>query len=208
MCLPVKKFLNYIYKPTTMRKHFYHLFIFSFISFSFISCKKDPTKNATLPAASQEGKNTIGFTINGEVWVPYAKCAAFSNPCREISARYGTSGGASPEGIGFSFFRVRNSVESSLIISSAFATITSVGEKIDSIDVSFDLGNSGVNGNNGYFTGPLSGSKFYISKIDSSARIISGDFVFILLEQNGSGKTITLKDGRFDFKFNACKCSN
>ena len=192
-----------------MKPNFSFSIILLLITYLFFAgCKKDPTKNATLPAARQEGRNTIGFTINGEVWVPYAKCAAFSNPCREISARYGASGGAAPNGIDFGFERIRNGKMSYLLISSPFATITSIGEKVDSIDVSFDLGNSGVNGNNGYFTGPLLGSKFYISKIDSSARIISGDFVFILLEQNGSGKTITLKDGRFDFKFNACKCSN
>lgn len=56
-------------------------------------CKKDLAKNATLPPATQEGKNTVGFTVNGEVWVPYAKCESFSNPCREISAHYGASGG-------------------------------------------------------------------------------------------------------------------
>ena len=189
-----------------MRKHFYHLFIFSLISFSFIGCKKDPTKNATLPAASQEGKNTIGFTINGEVWVPYAKCASFSNPCREITARYGASGGAAPNGIDFGFERIRNGKMSYLLISSPFATITSIGEKVDSIGVSFRAENT--TGNDGYFTGPLIGSKFYVDKIDFTAQIISGEFEFILLEQNGSGNTITLKDGRFDFKFNACKCSN
>lgn len=44
------------------------------------SCKKDPIKNAVLPPATQEGKNTVGFTINSEVWVPYYKCQSFSNP--------------------------------------------------------------------------------------------------------------------------------
>lgn len=182
------------------------LLILCFSLLCFAKCRKDKIPAAVLPLATQEGKNTIGFTINNEVWVPYAKCAAFSNPCGEVSARYGSSGGASANGIGFSFFRVRNGKESSLIISSAFATITSVGEKIDSISVAYLSEN--MNGNNGYFEGPLNGSKFYITKFDSLAQIISGEFELILLEQNGSGKTITLKDGRFDFKFNACKCSN
>jgi hypothetical protein len=169
-------------------------------------CNKESVSNPTLPPATQEGKNTVGFTINGEVWVPYAKCAAFTNPCREISVRYGAAGGASPNGIAFSFFRIKNDRESSLIISSPFATITSPGEKVDSIGVTF-LSES-LNGNNGYFRGPLSGSKFIITKIDHQNQIISGEFEFILLEQNGSGNTITLNNGRFDFKFNACKCSN
>ena len=73
---------------------------------------------------------------------------------------------------------MRNNLESSLIISSSFAPITSVGEKIVSIGVTFLSEN--MNGNNGYFRGPLNGSKFYITKIDSSNEIISGEFEFVL----------------------------
>lgn len=178
------------------------LLLFSLI---FTTCKKDLTKNATLPPATQEGKNTIGFTIDGEVWVPYYNCRFMGNPCGELQASYGTMGGASQNGIGFSFTRVKNGKTSSLIFSSPFATITSIGEKIDSIGITFLAEN--MNGNNGYFTGPLSGSKFIITKFDSSSEVISGEFQFILLEQNGSGKRLVLKDGRFDFKFNECKCS-
>ena len=211
MFMYYQKNFSYItfYKPTTMRKHFYHLFIFSLISFSFIGCKKDPTKNATLPAASQEGKNTIGFTINGEVWVPYEKCAAFSNPCREITARYGTSGGAAPNGIDFGFTRRRNGLNTTsylLITSSGVGTITTIGNKIDSVYVNFTAENS--IGNNDTYSGGLPGSNFIITKVDQQDQIISGKFEFILRENNGSGRTITLKDGRFDFKFNACHCSN
>lgn len=63
-------------------------------------------------------------------------------------------------------------------------------------------------GNNDKYAYPQPGSKFVITKIDHQNQIISGEFEFILREQNGSGKEITLKDGRFDFKFNACKCSS
>ena len=174
--------------------------------FCFSKCKKEhnPTKNATLPAITQEGKNTIGFTIDGAVWVPYAVCGAFRNPCEEILARYGESGGAAPNGIDFGFARQRNGTQSSLLISSPFSTITSIGEKIDSIGVTFFAENH--SGNNGYFIGSLPGSKFIITKIDFSTQIISGEFEFILID--GTGTKIILKDGRFDFKFNTCKCSN
>ena len=186
-------------------KIYFPIFFLLITSLFFNGCKKDPTKDAKLPPITQEGKNTVGFTINDEVWVPYAKCSAFSNPCKEVSARYGASGGAAPNGIDFGFERIRNGKMSYLLISSPFVTITSVGEKIDSIGVSFTAENS--TGNDGYFTGPLSGSKFLITRIDFSTQIISGEFEFILRENNGSGNTITIKDGRFDFKFNACKCS-
>ena len=55
-------------------------------------CKKDPTSNAKLPPATQEGRNTVGFMIDDEVWVPYYKCRFMGDPCGEISARYGEFG--------------------------------------------------------------------------------------------------------------------
>jgi hypothetical protein len=173
------------------------------------SCKKqkDPTKNAQLPPATQEGKNTVGFTIDGEVWVPYARCGFGQDPSGEISARYGATGGAAPHGIGFQFSRFRNNKSSSLTIFNwQGTTTTTIGEKIDSIGITFRNENS--SGNNDRYTYPLPGSKFIITKLDKQNQIISGEFEFILTEQNGSGKTIILKEGRFDFKFNACKCSN
>lgn len=139
--------------------------------------------------------------------MPYYKCQSFSNPCGEILARYGASGGAAPNGIDFGFTKIRGSKSSSLTISSSgLGTITTVGNKIDSIGVNF----TGENwtGNTDTYSGILPGSKFVITKFDKQAQIISGEFEFILNEDNRSGRSITLKDGRFDFKFNACKCSN
>ena len=168
------------------------------------SCKKDPTKNAMLPPATQEGKNTVGFTMNGEVWVPYSKCQAFSNPCEEI---YGASGGATPNRIDFGFTRIRGSKSSHLTISSTgYGTITSVGNKIDSIGVTYRP-EDWASGNSEMYRGIHFGGKFIITKFDKLNQIISGEFELVLLEQNGSGRTITLKDGRFDLKFNACTCS-
>ena len=176
----------------------------------FTACKKDPTKNAKLPPITQEGKNTVGFTINGEVWVPYYKCRFMGDPCGEILARYGESGGAAPNGIDFGFGREKGGkLSSSLTISSAgTGTITSMGDKIDSIGVTYD---DNELSNDGYFIGPLSGSKFIITNIDFQNQIISGQFELILRERKNDGtvtsNSIVLKDGRFDFRFNACKCS-
>lgn len=129
------------------------------------------------------------------------------DPCREYSARYGVSGGAAPNGIDFQFARVNGGKSSTLSIPSALiSTITSAGDKTDSIGVDFQREN--WSGNSGIFGSPLLGSKFIITKIDFQNRIISEEFDLILLEQNGSGKIIELKDGRLDFKFNAYKCSN
>lgn len=174
------------------------------------SCKKNnaPATNAVLPPATQEGKNTVGFTINGEVWVPYYKCGLGKDPCGEYSATYSTPL-AAPNAIGFQFTRERDGKSSTLTFSSSgIGTITIPGNKIDSIAIDFQDEN--WSGNTGIYRGPFvaANNKLLITKVDLQNHIISGEFEFVLLEQNGSGKTITLKDGRFDFKFNACKCSN
>lgn len=46
------------------------LLLFLTSLFIFSRCKKDNPPPAVLPAATQEGKNNVGFTLNGEVWVP------------------------------------------------------------------------------------------------------------------------------------------
>ena len=184
------------------------LLLFAAVLTLSVSCKKnnDPTKNAVLPAATQEGKNTVGFTINGEVWVPYAKCAYFNDPCRELSTGYDVSGGSAPNAFSFQVVRKRGNTSSSLTVSSSGrGTITSVGDKVDSIGVNFTAENSV--GNDGTYSGIQPGSRFIITKFDKLNQIISGEFEFILKEDNQSGKTITLKDGRFDFRFNTCHCS-
>jgi hypothetical protein len=180
------------------------LLAFSFLLTTGMNCKKDPTKNAVLPPATQEGKNTVGFILNDEVWVPYGECKTL---CNKISARYGFPS-AEEFGIDFQFTREREKAgkSSALTISSTLiGNITSVGEKIDSIGVSFRGENS--SGNTDYYIGPLVGSKFFITKLDTANKIISGEFELILRESNSS-KQIILKNGRFDFKMNACLCDS
>jgi hypothetical protein len=86
------------------------------------------------------GKNTVGFTLNNEVWVPYYKCRFMGNPYGEISARYGESGGAAPYSIDIQFIRQRKDKLSALTISSSGSgTVTTIGNKIDSISVDFKM---------------------------------------------------------------------
>lgn len=190
-------------------KYFSRTFIWFLIILSaFINstCKKSSAPPAVLPPITQEGKNTVGFTIDGDVWVPYAKCGFGSDPCGEISARY-SSPLASPDGIDFQFERERGNKSSFLSISTAGTggSITRTGNKIDSISVGFQGEN--WNGSSGAYSGPMPGSLFSITKIDHLNQIISGNFKFVLRE-NGSSNVLTIDNGRFDFKFNACKCSN
>ncbi len=38
--------------------------------FCFAQCKKNKPDSNGLPAATQEGKNTLGFLLNGQLWKP------------------------------------------------------------------------------------------------------------------------------------------
>ncbi|MBD3748440.1 MAG: hypothetical protein IE931_02990 [Sphingobacteriales bacterium] len=61
---------NIRFKPQTLCLL---LLAFSFLLFSGMKCKKDSTSFNTkdqLPAITKEGKNTFGFLLNGEVWLP------------------------------------------------------------------------------------------------------------------------------------------
>jgi hypothetical protein len=167
------------------------------------SCKKDPTKNAVLPEATQEGKNTVGFILNDEVWVPYGEC---KTRCNKISANYGLPS-AEEFGIDFQFSREiekTNKSSTLTLYNQIGARITTIGNKIDSIGVNFRGENS--IGNIDSYTRLQKGSKFIITKLDTINKVISGEFEFILNEDTGSGKQIILRNGRFDFKMNACIC--
>ncbi|TZF85787.1 hypothetical protein FW774_01570 (plasmid) [Pedobacter sp. BS3] len=169
-----------------------------------MTCKKDPTKNAVLPPATQAGKNTAGFILNNEVWVPYAKCgyAWSTNACGKISGEYHLTGPAESD-FSFVFTRKRERAGKSSYLALYGTKITSTGEKIDSINVSFRGENS--SGNTDYYIGPLMGSKFIITRLDTVNKIISGEFELILRESNSS-KQITLKNGRFDLQMDVCLC--
>ena len=89
------------------------LILIALVTYSLLAsnhCRKDPTSNAKLPPATQEGRNTVGFMIDDEVWVPYYECRFMGDPCGEIHSSYGEAGGAisgkyQSTGIGIAFYR-------------------------------------------------------------------------------------------------------
>ena len=189
-------------KPLIMKKIFFFLSILG--CFCFTTCKKDkPSKN--LPPITQEGKNTIGFKVNGEVWTPYYECRYFGNPCGEIHARYGPPYNVIDR---FSVGATRqNSGKASFLTISSLHPVTTTGNKYDSVTIYYTGENSSDNSDK--WSKQSAGGPpgvFEITKIDLDKEIISGIFSFILYEDSGSGRTLEITDGRFDFKMNACIC--
>jgi len=174
------------------------VFLLTVLLVTTYSCKK--YKLSHLPSATQHGANTVGFILNDNVWVPYRECSWFQNPCGKMMARMGYPY------FDFQFARDNKGKSSSLVIATTgLATITSAGNKIDSIGATFL--SEDWDWDQGYYNELIrSGSKFIITRYDTVAEVISGEFEFILREDIMNGRTIVLKSGRFDFKFDACIC--
>ena len=62
--------------------------------FALLACKKDDTKiNFSLPAVTQEGKNTFGFLLNEQAWVNYGRiCFTFGCDDETLKGGYNSNG--------------------------------------------------------------------------------------------------------------------
>jgi len=177
---------------------------FLLVVFLLTSCRKDETSlNFTLPDKTQSGKNTIGFNLNGNVWTKYGqRCFLFNGGCKENPATiYRTSNNGDiifysdrilyKEGVlknseTFGFYKYQN-----------FST-TSI-HNIKFIDNFSDV----------YFRDEITGKTFScistretfqirISKLDTTNKVIVGEFSGILFNKVNASDSIIITDGRFD----------
>jgi hypothetical protein len=170
---------------------------------AFTTCKKDGP-STILPEATQEGKNTMGMKVNGEVWTPYYPCGAFLNPCGAMEFSYnktnnllyninlGSSRNINGGKTTFGFYTVPN------------ASISSSGNKYDSIYVTYTDYMVASGGWVDYSKSYNPKGKFIITKLDFAKEIISGTFEMTLYN---NGDSVVITDGRFDCKFYTCVCN-
>ncbi len=184
-------------------KPFHHCYLLIFCMLVFAYCKKQkinlpqpPVEQ--LPAATQEGKNTCGFLVNGKLWLPKGKLGngqpnlswwydpAYRNGTFNISGvRYDKS-----EGDKFTGF--------SMAIDNFFSVGTYSLNVIDGRGSQY----SDFNRNCIYYhQDTLFGHKslLTITKFDTQNRIIAGIFEFSLAKPGCD--TIRITEGRFDIKF-------
>jgi len=189
-----------------LKKIFFFPFLaFSFFCFLFQGCKKSKPVASTLPDATQQGKNTFGFKLDGKVWTPYAKCKNFGNPCEEAEYQGLVLPNIRSPQISFGATN-ENGSKSSLISIYSWIKITKPGNYIDSMTISFldeDRNDFGLP-----YEPSLKGYHFTITKIDSMGNIVSGTFAFTLFSRlQGDPRTIKITEGRFDVRFPYCNCS-
>jgi hypothetical protein len=167
-------------------------------------CKKQNSLPKELPPITQEGKNTFGCKIDGEIWVPHYPCGAYGNPCEELSCNIANLP-PSPTPLapmGMAASRKANNEVTGLSIDARQTIFVRLGDYKDSVSIQLRWGGT-------YSLGySQAGDKFIITKIDTVKRILSGEFQFTLKASDGSGRTVRISEGRFDFTYPFCKCSN
>lgn len=165
-------------------------------------CHKGKLPNV-LPPVTQEGKNTIGFKINGKVWIPERNRVPFGNRCPEVYVKYSDEMDGGVGSLIISVSRKENNNVAYLHIGAIQNTILDTGQYFRKIMVDYSDGGAYVSGS---YSGPIysEGGYFSITKLDTINQIISSKFAFSL-KSNNTGKMIRITDGRFDFHYNVCR---
>lgn len=158
--------------------------------FLLTQCKRNTPEPAVaaLPAATQDGRNTIGFRVDGAVWLPqgsfnfpaykayYKNRTLWFNTSQLVNGRLTTFGiyiKPTTNGITTYDLAARTSVG---------ATYTETGP-----DDSYEVQQMGA-------------GTLQLTRLDSVQRIVAGIFTCELVSPT-SGKKVRLTDGRFDLQY-------
>ncbi|OAQ38969.1 hypothetical protein A5893_13100 [Pedobacter psychrophilus] len=175
------------------------LLALSFLLITGMQCKKENTDTPGLPAATQEGKNTLGFLLNGEAWTPKGLKGSKAN----LSISYDPT---FKNGVlSVSAFRYLNSDDDT---SFALGIVDSLSTK--NIPYRFEVKNKSLGSLNfsdknfcDYLhvdTTIYQKGYLLISKLDKTQRIVSGSFEVTIYNED-CGDTIKITQGRFDMKY-------
>ena len=169
-----------------------------FCFFTFAKCNKDKPDSNGLPPVTQEGKNTLGFLLNGEPWTP----KGFSGTANlSIDFDEGFKNGI----LGIVAYRTLSSSDKTQFV---LGVTDSLNFKVAPFTL---FVNRGAIGALSFSTKEYcdilhtdttiyENGKITFSKLDRTERIISGTFEGILFKQL-CGDTIKITNGRFDLKY-------
>ncbi|PIE50920.1 MAG: hypothetical protein CSA38_00860 [Flavobacteriales bacterium] len=174
------------------------LLLLGLVFISLYGCREQEQDPTVLPPATQEGKNTGGALVNGEVWVAQkVKSSHFVFKTYYEYPSPNTNGGeyrlkivlARPEG----------SISHSLIRFFIKDT-TDITTKTYILN---DLNGGGysTSTDDDYATNSQNTGSITITKFDKDKQIVSGYFQFDGGNVNGNGEVIHITQGRFDKKF-------
>ncbi len=176
-------------------KHISIITILLLILTSSSNCKKGGLFGDKLPPATQEGKNTCGFLVNGKVWLPRG-----DNGYPNLTCDYdeGFMGGA----FNINGYRYDDGANNSISFVVASDSIQTKGiYKLNLRSGRVGRYRNGVNSCTYLWTDTIQNHNAYlnITKLDKANRIISGTFEFAQVKQGCQEVRIT--QGRFDMKY-------
>lgn len=176
--------------------------------FGQFKCNKSlPSAPTSLPPITQNGSNTFGFLVNGQVWDPFWPCSEFVPGLEQFFYQILPLDSSAKLPILFSlkasnitgsesFFSMRQNYTLS-------DHIFGPGNVIDSILIEYDDGASGKSyfNSNPYYPGAPLPRYFQITKLDTIYKIVSGIFNFTMYNQavpGGPLDSVIISEGRFD----------
>ena len=169
--------------------------ILFFLTFMFLvfSCKERDQDTEILPAATQEGKNTGGALVNGQVWVAKIEVPD-TNP-----AGNNTIYSVDPV---LGIYRLQIVLRKYIYLDSQIVINISDNQDFSPKnylipDDSFSFYSPSVN--DVYYTKQGNVGTLTITRFDKVNRIVSGTFTFKAV--NSAGQMVTITEGRFDRKF-------
>jgi hypothetical protein len=178
-------------------KHISLLTILVLIITSSSNCKKNRLFGDKLPSATQEGKNTCGFLVNGKVWLPRG-----DNGYPNLSCDYDETfmGGA----FNINGYRYENGANNSISFVVASDSIQTAGlYKLNtrSERTRFAEYTNLVTRCHYQWIDTIPNQNAYlnITKLDKVNRIVSGTFEFALATSGCD--TVRITQGRFDMKY-------
>jgi hypothetical protein len=147
--------------------------------------------------------------MNGEIWLPNAKCNIFADRCRAISVYVSPRNNIDmlPVSIRITVRRITGRESSFFVIATKFPSnpfptyIFRPGNIFDSLNIEYLTESVAI-----YQPSPFKPETVEIIRLDTVNRIISGTFAFSLTDAFRDFLVVT--DGRFDLQFSACKCFN
>ena len=176
-------------------KHISLITVLVLIITSSSNCKKGGLFDDKLPAATQEGKNTCGFLVNGKVWLPerggfdYVSCdydETYNGGTFNIhGVQYESGSNSKHTSFGIGGFDIKNvgvyklNVHADKVASFTTSDPFCMYQWFDTI--------------------PNHNAFLNITKLDKINRIVSGTFEFALTRTGF--ETIIVTQGRFDMKF-------
>jgi hypothetical protein len=159
------------------------------------NCKKGSLFGDKLPSATQEGKNTCGFLLNGDVWLPKG-----DNGYPNLNFYYDETymGGT----LGISGYRYEANRRTTFALGGNNITRTGIYKLNSSSE---QLAQFSIDDNSGFciyeWYDTVSNYNAYLNltKLDKVNRIVSGTFEFALVKPGCEEVIVT--QGRFDMKY-------